>query len=248
VKLLIEAKADLNQVGQYGWIGIHFACQKGNVECLRLLIENKADVDFKNEDGDTAFTAAINDQNINSLEVLLDHCGGDGVDGTPASADTKAHALGAVLEGEVGGLCVPQQAAAFMLLAHGADIDAAAAAGEVSRKRLRLATSMYEHTQRFVEKWYGVASNALSEDVEVDTRVGRGDNGLYHEPLERVLQYLGLSMDSDQVVNNSLDDDDDDMRRVLLPNCAHNANHWFHLYQQRKARVAAARANPGPNP
>jgi hypothetical protein len=55
-------------------------------------------------------------------------------------------------------------------------------------------------------------------------------------------------MDADQVVNSSLDDDDVDMRRVLLPNCAHNANHWFHLYMQKKKRLAAARANLGPNP
>jgi hypothetical protein len=58
---------------------------------------------------------------------------------------------------------------------------------------------------------------------------------------------LGLSMDADQVVNSSLDDDDG-VRRVLLPNCAHNANHWFHLYMQKKKRLAAARANLGPNP
>jgi hypothetical protein len=90
---------------------------------------------------------------------------------------------------------------------------------------------MYEHTHRFIERWHGVASNTLSIRVEVDRRVGLGLHGLYQEPLERVLQYLGLSMDADQVVNSSLDDDHN-VRRVLLPNCAHNANHWFQLFQQ----------------
>jgi hypothetical protein len=38
-------------------------------------------------------------------------------------------------------------------------------------------------------------------------------------------------------------DDDDDVQRVLLPNCARNANHWFQLFQQKKEKAAAVRAN-----
>jgi hypothetical protein len=38
-------------------------------------------------------------------------------------------------------------------------------------------------------------------------------------------------MDADQVVNTVMDGD---MHRVLLPNCARNADHWFHMYQQAK--------------
>ena len=79
----------------------------------------------------------------------------------------------------------------------------------------------------------------------MDRRVGLGLNGLYQEPLERVLQYLGLSMHTDQVVNNSLDDADG-VRRVLLPNCARNAKHWFQLHQQHKEMNAAERFMPNP--
>jgi hypothetical protein len=83
----------------------------------------------------------------------------------------------------------------------------------------------------FIDRWHGVSANTLSFSVEVDRRVGLGLNGLYQEPLERVMEYLGLSVDADQVVNISLDADDD-VRRVLLPNCAHNAYHWFQLYKK----------------
>jgi ankyrin repeat protein len=246
VKVLIEAKADVNQRGLDGRTGVHWASQDGNLECLRLLIMNNADVDCKTEGGDTglmaavyrghsecmevlieasadvdckntygntALTLAIAHKYFNYLMLLLDH--GDG--GTPASADTKAHALGAVLESkeDLSG------SAAFMLLAHGADIDAAA---EQISENKRSAASMYANTHLFIERWHEIALNALSERVEVDRRVGLGLHGLYQEPLERVLQYLGLSMSADQVVNHSLDAG---ARRVLLPNCARNADDWL---------------------
>jgi hypothetical protein len=105
----------------------------------------------------------------------------------PASANTKAHALRAVLESKDEF----STSAAFMLLAHGADIDAATE--EVSEQRYS-AASMYANTYLFVKRWHGIALNALSERVEVDRRVGLGLHGLYQEALERVLQYLGLSI------------------------------------------------------
>jgi ankyrin repeat protein len=260
VRVMMEAKADVSQQRGNGWTGSLLACEKGNVECLRLLIENKASVDCKNVNGDTGLimavyndqiecvkvmmgakadvntrgsngetvlTYAIEEKHFNYLMALLDHSDGD----TPASAGTKAHALRTVLEESEGGLSASEQATAFVLLAHGADIDAAAE--EVSENKYSTA-SMYANTHRFIERWHGIALNALSERVEVDRRVGLGLHGLYQEPLERVLQYLGLSMAADQVVNLSLDDDGRDMQRVLLPNCAHNANHWLQLYQQRR--------------
>jgi hypothetical protein len=63
---------------------------------------------------------------------------------------------------------------------------------------------------------------ALSVSVEVDTRVGCGDFGLYQEPLERVLQYLGLSMTVNQVVNTNVDGKS--ARRALIPMQARGAN------------------------
>jgi hypothetical protein len=86
---------------------------------------------------------------------------------------------------------------------------------------------MYANTHLFIEQCHKIALNALPVRVEVDRRVGLGLQGLYQEPLERALQYLGLSMAADQVVNDSLDAGVRHVRRVLLPNCTRNADYWL---------------------
>jgi hypothetical protein len=83
----------------------------------------------------------------------------------------------------------------------------------------------------FIDDCHSVAEHTLSEDVVVDTRVGRGDYGLYHEPLEQVLLYLGLSMEKNQTVNASIDGKSG-VKRALMPGHPTNANLWFELYQR----------------
>jgi hypothetical protein len=82
----------------------------------------------------------------------------------------------------------------------------------------------------FIDRWHGVAVPVLSDLVEVDTRVGRGDYDLYQEPLERVLQYLGLSMTVNQVVNTNVDGKG--VRRALIPMQARGANQWHELFKR----------------
>lgn len=69
----------------------------------------------------------------------------------------------------------------------------------------KYSASEYEATHAFIEEYHGVLTHTLSHDAVVDTRMGRGGYGLYQEPLERVLEYCGLSMKKDQVVNGSID-------------------------------------------
>jgi hypothetical protein len=91
-----------------------------------------------------------------------------------------------------------------------------------------------------MSKYHSVAEHTLSEDVVVDTRVGRGDYGLYHEPLEQVFLYLGLSMKKNQTVNASIDGKSG-VKRALIPGHPTNANLWFELYQRTHCSSCSAR-------
>jgi hypothetical protein len=98
----------------------------------------------------------------------------------------------------------------------------------------------YKQIHNFIDDCHSVAEHTLSEDIVVDTRVGRGDYGLYHEPLEQVLLYLGLSMKKNQTVNASIDGKSG-VKRALMPGHPTNANLWFELYQRTHCSSCSAR-------
>jgi hypothetical protein len=89
----------------------------------------------------------------------------------------------------------------------------------------------FKQVQAYIDEFHDTLKPVLTEHVQVDTRVGRGDNGIYQEPLERVLEYLGTSMSKDQVVNTSIDGEKEEgVKRALIPVHLLNANHWFDKY------------------
>jgi ankyrin repeat protein len=55
------------------WTGLHWACQDGNVECLRVLIKNKADVDCKAENGWAGLYFACQNGNPECLRLLIEN-------------------------------------------------------------------------------------------------------------------------------------------------------------------------------
>jgi hypothetical protein len=89
----------------------------------------------------------------------------------------------------------------------------------------------YKAVQSYIDEHHRILNLALLEHVQVDPRFGLGHMGIYQEPLERTLEYLGLGMSKNQVVNASIDGEA--VRRALIPGHLLNANHWFHKYKNR---------------
>jgi hypothetical protein len=259
LQLLIDAKADVNARNQFGDTPTIVACEGGELACLRLLLDANADVDARDKDGNTPIMIACEEDQLECLRVILDANAdvnardNDGF--TPALlvcqedrlmllqmvVDAKAD-LGVKSADGVDSVYwaihfpndetihrVPGMPFAVLSCdtdSKNVDIDV-----EVTHAMVDTHVNEYTQIQAFIDEYHTVTKHALSEDVVVDTRVGRGDYGIYHEPLERTLEYLGLSMKKNQTVNASIDGKSG-VKRTLIPGHPVNANLWFELYQR----------------
>jgi len=59
VKKLVKSGIDLNEQDKGGWTALHFAAQNGDISIARILLENGAKVDIKEEYGNTALGKAV---------------------------------------------------------------------------------------------------------------------------------------------------------------------------------------------
>jgi hypothetical protein len=110
---------------------------------------------------------------------------------------------------------------------------------EVTQAMVNSYINEYTQIHAFIDGCHNITKHTLSEDVVVDKRVGRRGNGIYHEPLEQVLLYLGLSMKKNQTVNTSIDSKT--ITRALLPGYLTNANLWFELYKRAHCSSCSTR-------
>jgi hypothetical protein len=69
--------------------------------------------------------------------------------------------------------------------------------GDVTPAQVTVCIEDYKHVQAYIDEYHRILTLVLSEDVQVDPRFGLGQMGIYQEPLERVLEYLGMSMNKD---------------------------------------------------
>jgi hypothetical protein len=232
-QLLIEHKADVNFKDNRGQTALHDLAIDGLLGPMELLVQNRADVNIQDDDGQTPLTICLFHGHLPIAQYLLEqkadvhyrisHEGPGSVDYNAARWFKDAQHC-AMLKDATN--CTPGIAFAFLSL----NTDAKNTESDYYTTIMRdVRNEEYKHAQAYIDEYHRILNLVLSEHVQVDPRFGLGQMGIYQEPLERTLEYLGLSMSKDQVVNISIDGEG--VRRALIPGHLLSANHWFDKYK-----------------
>jgi hypothetical protein len=226
-RLLLEHNVDVNAKDSGGSTPLQAAASGEALICVKLLVQNGADVNCQTFLGSTPLiTSAANGRKLTIPQYLLDH-----------KADIHYRISEGMLQNQDalhGAMRSTRSDFEFAFLSCNTDAKKVKTDAEnafITPTKRDAHVETFKHVQAYIDEYHDILTNVLSEHVQVDTRVGRGDNGIYQEPLERTLEYLGLSMSKDQVVNTSIDGDE--VKRALIPGHLINANHWFNKYKSR---------------
>jgi hypothetical protein len=229
--ILMEAKADIYAEDKCGTSAVVYASQ-GNLKGLQLLIDSGVDVNVRSRWYiDTPVMRCCYFDSLPCLQLLLDNK----ADLNLRSDSGECALYKAMADSEK----YPRTAFVFTVLCCNTDaknvkIDEYRNDDSVTATRVAAYIEDYTHTQAYIDEFHGMLEHTLSTKVEVDTRFGLGENGVYQEPLERTLEYLGLSMHKDQVVNASIDGDG--VKRALIPFHVMNAKVWFKKMRKKKEK------------
>jgi hypothetical protein len=222
-QLLIDHGASLHVKNNEGESALDGAAYKGFMSCVQLLVQNGADVNSQDDDGWTPLMNSMLYGHLTIAQYLLEQ---------------KANVQYRVHDSADSVYCAMRKHAtdrtpgiAFAVLSCNTDAKNVKIDNNVTISMRDAHIEEYKSVQAYIDEHHSILKLVLSEHVPVDTRVGRGDTGIYHEPLERTLEYLGLSMSKDQVVNTSIDREA--ARRALIPGHLLNADHWFDKYKSR---------------
>jgi hypothetical protein len=229
-RLLIHQRADVYARDKSDGTALHAVAFQGHLSCAKLLVQHGAgDMDCQDKDGVTPLMhSALNGQLVLAqylLEQKADACYRISRKGLNKNEDALKWSMHKRATDRTPGIT-------FALLSCNTDAKKIVIEYPLTAAMRDAHIETYLCAQAFIDEYHRILARVLSDHVQVDTRVGRGDNGIYQEPLERTLEYLGLSMSKDQVVNTSIDGEA--FRRALIPGHLLNANHWFSKLERVK--------------
>jgi hypothetical protein len=229
LKEYLEEHPDVN-VDMYrdrdGWTALHKTSCQQSPKSAELLLDHKADINARHNNGQTSLILACFSSGNEDTALLLIERGADIHLKNKWNEDALYYCV----------RCF-KPSIAFILLCCGSDTD------EIKinypyQAKVNACIAEYKRTHAFIEAFHESLTHTLANEAKVDTRLARTSLGIYHEPLERVLEYLGLSMHKNQTVNTSIDGQEGEegqeggVKRVLIPNQARNAKHWYDLSKQ----------------
>jgi hypothetical protein len=231
-QLLIDHGADVHAKSFHGYSTLYWAAYWGHLGCVKLLMQHGADVKCHNicNNGFTPLMRSTGGGHLTTAQYLLEQKADVHyriAEGYYKNQDALHWAMYKQATDRTPGI-------AFAMLSCNTDAkNVSIYQGYVTAAKRDAHIEHYQHVQAYIDEHHRILNLVLSDEVHLDTRVGRGDNGIYQEPLERTLEYLGLSMSKDQVVNTSIDGEEG-VKRALIPGHLLNANHWFHKYAESR--------------
>jgi hypothetical protein len=233
MRVLIEAKANLEARRRDGGRALHIASYTGGVGAVKILIDAKADVNARDDFGSTPVMIACAEERAVCAQLLVDA----NADINTVDNTGKTALYGAMLmpkKDSQHAHRVPGMP--FSVLSCNADATDPLINDQVTQAVVDGHLAEYKRVHNFIDECHSILKLVLSEHVPVDPRFGLGQMGIYQEPLERTLEYLGMSMNKDQVVNTSIDGAI--KRRALLPGNVLESIHWHD--EHRKIDIARA--------
>jgi hypothetical protein len=218
-----DVKVDLYKT-HWGWAAMHTASRNNAKESVSLLLDHKADIDVLTSSGISPLIMTLSASGADDTALFLLERGAD----VHIKSSFGYDALYFALQSHQYEMLF-----SFVLMCYGADAKSVnvSTSSILTQATVDAAIAEYKDTHAFIERTHELLEHTLSNQVEADTRMGLRATGIYQEPLERTLEYLGLSMSPDQVVNISIDGPTP--TRVLIPNQAANAKHWIEKHKAR---------------
>ena len=71
--MLIDAGASVNWQDNEGWTMLHVAAESGLLDACTTLLEAGVDIFMQNEDGETAFTRALDNEYPKLMALFMKH-------------------------------------------------------------------------------------------------------------------------------------------------------------------------------
>jgi hypothetical protein len=231
-RLLIDHKADVNAKGNNGWSVLHGLASQRRLSLVKLLVQNGADVNCQDDNGFTPLSRSASTARVAVAQYLLEQKADVHYRVSKEGCSPRYKNVDALHGAMFKGATDRTPGVAFAFLSCNTDAKNVMINRHLTSTMRDTQIETYSHVQAFIDEYHSILTRVLSDHVQVDTRVGRGDNGIYQEPLERTLEYLGLSLTKNQVVNTSIDGEEG-VRRSLIPGHLLNAVHWFAKYKSR---------------
>jgi ankyrin repeat protein len=88
---LYERKMNVNTANRFGFTALHVASMYGNLDLIKILLENKANPCLKTKKGNTALHLACKNSKLNAAKILISLSNCDMIDIRNVNGDTALH-------------------------------------------------------------------------------------------------------------------------------------------------------------